>query len=90
MYKGEVHSWYNNSPHLEYTTANVDRFLVEVGLLDEEPKVDLPHGEIGDNRVPIQQAKYDKKTDWEEQERFRNYMKEHDITLIPFEHYKEK
>lgn len=90
VYKGEVHSWYNNSPHLEYTTANVDRFLVEVGLLDEEPKVDLPHGEIGDNRVPIQQAKYDKKTDWEEQERFRNYMKEHDITLIPFEHYKEK
>ena len=42
VYKGEVHSWYNNSPHLEYTTQNVDKFLVEIGLLQETPKVEFP------------------------------------------------
>jgi acetyl esterase len=90
VYKGEVHSWYNNSPHLEYTTENVDHFLIEIGILDEEPKVELPHKQINPNRAGIQGQKYAKKTDWDEQERFRRYIEENDITVIPFEHYKKK
>jgi acetyl esterase len=89
VYKGEVHSWFNNSPHIEYTTANVDKFLVEIGILGEEPKVELPHKEVQANRAHIQSQKYSKKTDWDEQERFQNYVKENNITIIPFEHYKQ-
>lgn len=33
IYRGQVHGWFNASPHLEYTTENADRFLVEHGLL---------------------------------------------------------
>ena len=90
VYKGEVHSWYNNSPHVEYTTANVDRFLIEIGLVGAEPKVELPHKEISEGRSDIQDGKYDKKTDWDEQERFQRYVKEHDITIIPYKHYEQK
>jgi acetyl esterase len=90
VYEGEVHSWFNNSPHIEYTTENVDKFLVEIGLLSEEPKVELPHKEINPNRMGIQEEKYAKKTDWYEQERFQQYMKEHNITLIPYKHYESK
>ncbi|MFB0524681.1 MAG: alpha/beta hydrolase [Phycisphaerae bacterium] len=90
VYKGEVHSWYNNSPHVEYTTANVDKFLVEVGLLEEAPKVELPHKVIGAGRTAIQSQKYSKKTDWDEQPRFRRYVEEHNIKLIPFKHYEKK
>lgn len=89
VYKGEVHSWYNNSPHLEYTTRNVDKFLVEIGLLKNNPKVELPHKQINPNRLKIQEDKYAKKTDWDEQPRFRRYVQEHGITLIPFKHYKK-
>jgi acetyl esterase len=90
VYKGEVHSWFNNSPHIEYTTENVDKFLVEIGLLSEEPKVELPHKEINPNRLGIQQQKYAKKTDWDEQERFQRYVKEHNIKVIPYKHYESK
>lgn len=90
VYKGEVHSWYNNSPHLEYTTENVDKFLVEIGLLKEEPKVELPHKVINPNRAKIQEDQYAKKTDWDEQERFQRYIKQHNIRLIPYKHYENK
>ena len=87
VYKGEVHSWYNNSPHLEYTTENVNKFLVEIGFLDEEPRVELPHKNIQSHRDQIQQKKYNKKTDWDEQEELQTYLKEHDITRIPYKFY---
>ena len=87
VYKGEVHSWFNNSPHIEYTTASVDRFLQEVGLLGPEPQVELPHKHISPNRQAIQESKYSDKTDWDEQERFRHYVREHEIELIPYRHY---
>jgi len=90
VYKGEVHSWYNNSPHVEYTTQNVDRFLVEIGLLQETPKVELPHKQINPNRLKIQDDKYAKKTDWDEQPRFRRYVEKHKIKLIPFKHYEKE
>jgi len=90
VYKGEVHSWYNNSPNLEYTTQNVDRFLVEIGLLQDNPKVELPHKQISRNRLKIQEDKYAKKTDWDEKSEFRRYVQEHDIGLIPFKHYEKE
>jgi len=90
VYKGEVHSWYNNSPHLEYTTENVDKFLVDIGLLKEEPKAELPHKVINPNRAKIQEDKYARKTDWDEQERFQRYIKQHNIKLIPYKHYENK
>ncbi|MHC4402436.1 MAG: hypothetical protein ACYTG0_22455 [Planctomycetota bacterium] len=90
VYKGEVHSWYNNSPHVEYTTANVDKFLVEIGLLDEEPNVELPHKQISASRLKIQKQKYPRKTDWDEQPRFRRYVERHDIEPIPFKHYDQR
>ena len=90
VYKGEVHSWYNNSPHIEYTTRNVDKFLVEIGLLHETPKVELPYKQIHPNRLKIQDDKYAKKTDWDEQPRFRQYAEENKINLIPFKHYEKE
>lgn len=89
VYKGEVHSWYNNSPHIEYTTENVDRFLQEIGLLGPEPKVELPHRRISPNRQAIQESKYEAKTDWDEQERFQRYVRENGIELIPYKHYQD-
>jgi len=90
VYKNEVHSWYNNSPHLEYTTENVDKFLVEIGLLEAEPKVEPPHKPISPGRAGIQKEKYDRKTDWDEQQRFRRYAEEHQINVIPFKHDEEE
>ncbi|MCP5118021.1 MAG: alpha/beta hydrolase [bacterium] len=87
VYKGEVHSWYNNSPHLEYTTRNVDDFLVSIGLLDPEPRVELPHRRISPNRTAIQQDKYSKKKDWDEAPKYRRYIQQHQIKLIPYKHY---
>ena len=89
VYKGEVHSWYNNSPHIEYTTANVDKFLQEVGLLGPEPQVELPHKRINPNRLAIQESKYADKTDWDEQQRFQRFVREHEIELIPYKHYEK-
>ncbi len=90
VYKGEVHSWYNNSPHVEYTTENVDKFLVEIGFLSSDSDVELPHKHINPRRAEIQQSKYDKKTDWDEQEQFRNYIRDHNIRLIPYKHYENE
>ncbi len=87
VYKGEVHSWYNNSPHIEYTTANVDRFLQSIGLLDGEPPVQLPHKLISPQRLAIQQGKYAQKTDWDTMERFQRFIRAHGIELIPYKHY---
>lgn len=89
VYKGEVHSWYNNSPHIEYTTASVDKFLQEVGLLGPEPQVELPHKRINPNRLAIQESKYADKTDWDEQQRFQRFVREHEIELIPYRHYEK-
>jgi len=90
VYKGEVHSWYNNSPHLEYTTRNVDNFLLEIGLLNEQPYVELPHKTISPGRVRIHQEKYAKTKDWDELPEYQQYVKRHNIKLIPFKHYETK
>jgi hypothetical protein len=70
VYKGQVHSWYNNSPHLEYTMRNVDNFLVEIGLLNKQPYIELPHKTISPGRARIQEEKYTKKKDWVEKRYF--------------------
>ena len=90
VYKGEVHSWFNNSPHLEYTTRNVNEFLVDIGFLDRQPEVELPHKEISAGRSGIQDAKYSGKKDWDEIPKYRRYREENDIKLIPFRHYEAR
>ena len=87
IYKGEVHSWFNNSPHLEYTTHNVNEFLIDIGFLDREPIVEMPHKIISSNRNQIQDTKYSGKKDWDELEKYRQFREENDIPLIPFTHY---
>ena len=89
VYHGEVHSWYNNSPHLEYTTHNVNEFLIDIGFLDREPVVALPQKEISAGRSEIQDSKYDGKKDWEEVPKYQRYREEHGIKLIPFKHYEK-
>ncbi len=89
VYKGEVHSWFNNSPHLEYTTHNVNEFLIDIGFLDREPVVDMPHKEISTGRSTIQDSKYAGKKDWEEIPEYQTFREEHDIKLIPFKHYEQ-
>jgi acetyl esterase/lipase len=87
VYKGEVHSWYNNSPHLEYTTRNANDFLISIGLLKPEPEVELPHRRINPNRAQIQESKYQQKRDWDDTPRYRDYIDQHNIKLIPYKHY---
>lgn len=89
VYKGEVHSWYNNSPHLEYTTHNVNEFLVDIGFLERKPVVELPHKVINPNRDQIQGSKYRGKKDWDEIPKYRTFRDTHDIKLIPFKHYEQ-
>lgn len=50
----------------------------------------LPRKRIHPNRLKIQDDKYAKKTDWDEQPRFRQYTEENKIKLIPFKHYEKK
>lgn len=88
VYKREVHSWYNNSPHLEYTTHNANEFLIRIGFLDHEPIVELPHKTIDSNRNQIQDEKYSGKKDWDEIERYKHLRDDNQIELIPFNHYK--
>ena len=90
VYKGEVHSWYNNSPHLEYTTHNVNEFLIDIGFLDRQPVIAMPHKEINAGRDEIQSRKYSNKKDWDELPKYRKYLNDHDIKLIPFKHYEER
>lgn len=87
VYKCEVHSWYNNSPHLEYTTHNVNEFLIEIGFLAWEPVIEMPHKSISDNREEIQDTKYGGKKDWDELARYRKFREDNRIPLIPFKHY---
>ncbi|MDA0347520.1 MAG: alpha/beta hydrolase fold domain-containing protein [Verrucomicrobia bacterium] len=89
VYKGEVHSWYNNSPHLEYTTHNVNEFLIDIGFLNREPVVEMPHKSISSNRSDIQDTKYDGKKDWDELAKFKKLREDNDIPLIPFKHYEQ-
>ncbi|QXD22741.1 hypothetical protein F7C95_12400 [Opitutia bacterium ISCC 51] len=86
--KGEVHSWYNNSPHLEYTTHNANEFLISIGFLDREPIVELPHKPINPNRNQIQDGKYSGKKDWDDIEKYKQFRENKQIELIPFNHYK--
>ena len=39
---GQPHAYFNRSPWLEKTVASADRFLVTLGYLKEEPRVELP------------------------------------------------
>ena len=87
VYKGEVHSWYNNSPHLEYTTHNVNEFLIDIGFLKRDPKVELPHKPINPNRSQIQDGKYKGKKDWDDLDKYRNFRENNQIELIPYKHY---
>lgn len=89
VYKGEVHSWYNNSPHLEYTTANVNEFLIDIGFLGRAPAAPLPGKEISSGRSGIQGAKYSGKKDWDEIEKYRKFREDNRIELIPFKHYEQ-
>jgi hypothetical protein len=57
VYKDEVHNWFNNSPHQEYRTHNVNAFLIDIGFLDRQPVVPMPHKDISDRRSEIQQGK---------------------------------
>jgi len=90
VYKGEVHGWYNHSPHLEYTTRNVNEFLIDIGFLSRKPEVELPHKQISPSRARIQETKYSGKKDWDELPRYRRYLEEHKIELIPFKPYEKK
>ena len=87
VYKGEVHSWYNNSPHLEYTTHNVNEFLIEIGFLEREPIVGMPRKTINPNRNQIQTSKYSGKKDWDVIPKYRDLRDSNNIELIPFKHY---
>ena len=89
VYKGEVHSWYNNSPHLEYTTHNVNEFLIDIGFLDREPVVEMPRKEISAGRSTIQDSKYAGKKDWDEIPKYQTFREDHNIELIPFKHYEK-
>jgi|GEM_PF-1095512 len=87
VYHREVHSWYNNSPHLEYTTHNVNEFLVDIGFLKREPVIALPQRAISAGRSEIQEEKYAVKNDWEDVPKYQRYREENGIKLIPFKHY---
>jgi acetyl esterase len=89
VYKSEVHSWYNNSPHIEYTTHNANEFLISIGLLNREPDVELPHKIINPNRMTIQEDKYSNKKDWDALSKYQQYVKDHNITIIPYKHYEQ-
>jgi acetyl esterase/lipase len=39
---GQVHGFFNNSPYMERTLIAVDRFLVSLGYLEGEPKIQVP------------------------------------------------
>jgi hypothetical protein len=67
----------------------VNQFLIEIGLLNKEPIVELPHKRMNENRAKIQAEKYSKKIDWDEQARFQKYILEHNIKLIPYKHYEK-
>jgi acetyl esterase/lipase len=43
--EGQPHAFFNRSPWLEKTVQSADRFLVSLGYLSEEPRVDLPSSE---------------------------------------------
>jgi acetyl esterase/lipase len=90
VYKGEVHSWYNNSPHLEYTTHNANEFLIDIGFLDREPVIEMPHKSINSNRNEIQDTKYSGKKDWDELPKYKKFREEYNIPLIPFKHYEKQ
>jgi len=89
VYHREVHSWYNNSPHLEYTTRNVNEFLIDIGFLKRDPEIELPGKPINAGRSEIQNSKYAVKNDWEDVPEYRRYREEHSIKLIPFKHYEK-
>ncbi len=83
------HSWYNNSPHLEYITHNVNEFLIDIGFLDRKSEVELENKQISFSRSKIQDAKYRGEKDWDELPKYRRYVETHNIKLIPFKHYQQ-
>jgi|AP95_1055475.scaffolds.fasta_scaffold241735_2 hypothetical protein len=52
--------------------------------------IELPHKQLNSRRAEIQQSKYEQKTDWDERERFLNYIREYNIQLIPYQHYEKE
>jgi acetyl esterase/lipase/nicotinamidase-related amidase len=40
--EGQPHAYFNHSPWLEKTVASADRFLISLGYLSQEPRVELP------------------------------------------------
>ena len=40
--EGQPHAYFNRSPWMEKTVSSADRFLVSLGYLAEEPRVELP------------------------------------------------
>jgi acetyl esterase len=79
-YKGEVHGWFVNPPHFEYTTRNVDRFLQTIGWLGESPQAEMPAKKLADNTASIR-ARYTAKKDWDDEEEYRRLADEHGIEL---------
>jgi acetyl esterase len=90
VYKGEVHGWYNWSPHYEHVMANVDRFLQDIGYLETRDDVDIPHRPMPDDKVEYMTNLYEVKKDWDEEEKYRTFAAEHGIELIPFRHYERR
>jgi acetyl esterase len=43
--EGQPHAFFNRSPWMEKTVESADRFLVSLGYLSEEPRVELPSSE---------------------------------------------
>ena len=43
--EGQPHSYFNRSPWMEKTVSSADKFLVSLGYLTEEPRVELPSSE---------------------------------------------
>ncbi len=40
--EGQPHAYFNRSPWMEKTVDSADKFLVSLGYLAEEPRVELP------------------------------------------------
>ena len=59
-----------------------------LGLLDHEPSAPLPRKPISAGRAKIQQEKYTRKKDWNLLPKYRDYLVEQNITLIPPGHHR--
>ena len=82
VYRGQVHGWFNASPHLQYTTENADRFLVERGLLAPASGKES-NSRRSDAPTTIPQVySLPHAMDWEHHDVIRRIAQEHNIRFI--------